>query len=265
MLFDGFTVCAQLVNFLLLVWLLKRYLYRPILDAVDAREKLIATQLSEAEGQKAAALQERRQLEVQNEHFTEQRESLLRTATEEVERERLKLLADARREADALRAGFAMKLASDRLAWEREFAERTQHEVFAMTRQALRDLADASLETQIVQILAQKVQSLSAEGKAALQGQVHQPDHPVIVKSRFELGAQPREQIQAILDSLGQAEREVKFETNPDLVCGVEVLVNGHKVVWSVSDYLTQAEAALQQVSGISSASVNHNVVPNAS
>ncbi len=240
MLFDGFTVCAQLVNFLLLVWLLKRYLYRPILDAVDAREKLIATQLSEAEGQKAAALQERRQLEVQNEHFTEQRESLLRTATEEVERERLKLLADARREADALRAGFAMKL-------------------------ALRDLADASLETQIVQILAQKVQSLSAEGKAALQGQVHQPDHPVIVKSRFELGAQPREQIQAILDSLGQAEREVKFETNPDLVCGVEVLVNGHKVVWSVSDYLTQAEAALQQVSGISSASVNHNVVPNAS
>lgn len=261
MLFDGFTVCAQLVNFLLLVWLLKRYLYRPILDAVEAREKLIATQLSEAETQKVAALQERRQLEVQNEQFAEQRESLLRTATGEVERERLKMLADARSEADVLRAGFATKLASDRLAWEREFVERTRHEVFAIARRALQDLADASLEAQIVRGLVKKVQELSADDKGDLQKQPHQSDHPIIVRSSLELGSQPREQIQTVLASIGQADRAVKFETTADLVCGVEILVNGHKVAWSVSDYLAQAEAALQQVSSISSAQANQHVV----
>ena len=262
MLFDGFTVCAQLVNFLLLVWLLKRYLYRPILDAVEAREKLIATQLSEAEIQKAAALKERRQLELQNEEFAQQRESRLRTATEEVDRERLKMLADARHEADVLRAGFATKLSSDRLAWEREIVERTQHEVFAITRRTLQDLADVSLEAQIVRVLLNKVQSLSAEANSVLQGQVQRSDHPIIVRSGLELGAQPREQIQAVLDSIGQGERKVKFETNTDLVCGVEVLVNGHKVAWSVSDYLAQSESALQQFSDIPSINANAHVVP---
>jgi F-type H+-transporting ATPase subunit b len=42
MLIDWFTVGAQALNFLILVWLLKRFLYKPILDAIDAREKRIA-------------------------------------------------------------------------------------------------------------------------------------------------------------------------------------------------------------------------------
>ena len=37
MLIDWFTVGAQALNFIILVWLLKRFLYKPILDAIDAR------------------------------------------------------------------------------------------------------------------------------------------------------------------------------------------------------------------------------------
>lgn len=260
MLFDGFTVFAQLVNFLLLVWLLKRYLYRPILNAVDAREKLIAAQLSEAETQKAAALEERRQFETQNYRFTEQRESLLRLATEEVERERLKLLADARREADELRAGFALKLASDRLAWEREFAERAQDEVFATARQALRDLADVSLEAQVVHVLVKKLQTLAPEEQLTLRGSTHRSGDPVIVTSGFALTSEARAEIQAILASLSLSEREVKFNTNPGLICGMEIVVDGHSLAWCVSDYFDQAEVAVRQTAGIPSSNGNQHV-----
>ena len=44
MLIDGFTVGAQVLNFLILVWLMKRFLYQPILDAIDAREQRIAAE-----------------------------------------------------------------------------------------------------------------------------------------------------------------------------------------------------------------------------
>ena len=47
MLIDWFTVGAQAVNFLILVWLLKRFLYEPVLAAIDAREKKIAAELAE--------------------------------------------------------------------------------------------------------------------------------------------------------------------------------------------------------------------------
>ncbi len=52
MLIDWFTVGAQLLNFLILVWLMKRFLYKPVLDAIDAREKLIATELADAAAKK---------------------------------------------------------------------------------------------------------------------------------------------------------------------------------------------------------------------
>ncbi len=55
MLIDWFTVGAQVVNFAILVWLLKRFLYKPIIDAIDAREKRIALALADADAKTAEA------------------------------------------------------------------------------------------------------------------------------------------------------------------------------------------------------------------
>ena len=49
MLIDWFTVGAQALNFLILVWLMKRFLYKPILDAIDAREDRVAAELADAD------------------------------------------------------------------------------------------------------------------------------------------------------------------------------------------------------------------------
>ena len=55
MLIDWFTVAAQALNFVILVWLMKRFLYQPILHAIDEREKLIASELANADKKKAEA------------------------------------------------------------------------------------------------------------------------------------------------------------------------------------------------------------------
>jgi F-type H+-transporting ATPase subunit b len=52
MLIDWFTVGAQVLNFLILVWLLKRFLYKPILHAIDAREQRIAKELADADAKR---------------------------------------------------------------------------------------------------------------------------------------------------------------------------------------------------------------------
>jgi len=59
MLLDWFTIGAQALNFLILVWLLKHFLYQPILHAIDAREKLIAKELADADAKKSEAQKER--------------------------------------------------------------------------------------------------------------------------------------------------------------------------------------------------------------
>ena len=55
---NWFTVIAQVINFLILVWLLKKFLYKPILNAIDEREKKIADKIKDADAQKALAHKE---------------------------------------------------------------------------------------------------------------------------------------------------------------------------------------------------------------
>ena len=108
-----------------------------------------------------------------------------------------------------------------------------------------------------------KAQSLSGDDKAGLNGRVRQLDNPVVVKSGFALDSRSHEQIRSLVATAGQPHRTVTFETNPDLICGIEVFVDGHKLAWSVTDYLAQSEAAIHQNSGISPASVNQHAVTN--
>ena len=69
MLIDWFTICAQAINFLILVWLMKRFLYKPILHAIDARENLIATELADAAAKKTEAQKDRDEFQHKNEEF----------------------------------------------------------------------------------------------------------------------------------------------------------------------------------------------------
>lgn len=246
MLFDGFTVCAQLFNFLLLVWLLRRYLYRPILDAVEAREKLIAEQLNDAAAQKAAAQATRQQFESKCEEFAEQREMMLQKAVDEVARERTQMLARARQEADELRAEFAEKLGGDRAAWEREIAEQTQQEVFAIARRTLHDLADATLEDQIVHCLARRLQQLPAEERSKLEAGLPGKHTQVVVRSVFEVGESNRNELRDAIGQMLQTPCEVQFVMVTDIGCGIEVLFNGYKVAWNISDYLEAAQESFK-------------------
>ena len=102
MLINWFTVCAQAINFLILVWLLKRFLYKPILNAIDERERGIATQLADAEAKKAEAQRDRDDFQHKNEAFDKERAALLKKATDVAGAERQRLLDEAKKDADAL-------------------------------------------------------------------------------------------------------------------------------------------------------------------
>lgn len=248
MLFDWFTVCAQLFNFLLLVWLLKRFLYRPILDAIVAREQRIAEQLQDAEQQKAAARLEREDYAHKNEVLDEQRESLVTAATDEAKRERLRLLEEARTEATALRDEFAEKLKHEWQAWQREIIERTQREVLEMTRRALHDLANAELEDEILTVLIRRLQQLDPAAKAGLVSFSESAAHPVQVRSGSELTPAQRGRLQTALTKTLGINSVPSFVTVPDVLCGMELVFNGHKISWSMADYLASLEQHLRQL-----------------
>src|ERR1017187_1610795 len=248
MLIDWFTIGAQALNFLILVWLLKRFLYKPILRAIDAREQRIAAELADADAKKAQAQKERDEFQHKNEEFDQQRAALLSKATEEAKAERQRLLDEARKAADALSAKRQETLSNDALNLNQAISRRTQQEVFAIARKALTDLATTSLEERLGEVFTRRLREMDGKAKANLGEALKAASDPALVRSAFDLPAEQRAAIQNALNETFSAEIHVRFETAPDLVSGIELTTNGQKVAWSIADYLASLEKGVGEL-----------------
>ena len=242
MLIDWFTVIAQVINFLILVWLLKRFLYRPILDAIDAREKRIASALADADKTKIEAQKERDEYQHKNEEFDRQRAALLSKATDDAKAERLRLLDTARKDADAVRAKRQEALLSEQQTLSEAITRRARDEVFAITRKTLGDLATTSLEERMGEVFTRRLRELDGKTKETLAAAIMAASEPALLRSAFELPPEQRAAIQNALNETFSAEVNVSFETAPDMVSGIEFSTNGQKLAWSISDYLASLE-----------------------
>ena len=89
---DWFTFAAQLVNLLLLIWLLKRFLYGPILAAIAAREKRITEELAQAKARQAEADQQRDEFRYKVDEVDQRKAALLTEATQKAQAEYQRLL-----------------------------------------------------------------------------------------------------------------------------------------------------------------------------
>ena len=238
MLIDWFTVGAQALNFLILVWLLKHFLYQPILNAIDAREKGIAAQLADATTKKAEAQKEHAEFDGKNKAFDEQRSALLSKAADEAKTEREHLIDGARKDADALRATQAAALQNDQKRLGTEIVRLTKEEVFGITRKTLTDLATVSLEERMGEVFTRRLRELDPKAKGSLGAALKAGSEAAILRSTFALPADQKAAIQNALNETFSAQIRVKFETGPDAVCGIELSAGGQKVAWSIADYL---------------------------
>jgi len=248
MLIDWFTVGAQALNFLVLVWLLKRFLYRPILDAIDAREKRIAAELADAAAKKAEAAKERDEFRQKNEEFDRQRAALLSKATDEAKAERQRLLDEARKAADTLSAQRMETMRSDARNLNSAIGRRTQQQVFAVARKALADLATTSLEERLGEVFTRRLREMDARAKAGLAEALRTAPEPALVRSAIELPAEQRAAIQNALNETFSAAIRIRFETAPELVGGIELTANGQKVAWSIAGYLASLEKNVDEL-----------------
>jgi len=245
---DWFTVLAQIANFLILVWLLKRFLYQPILNAIDAREKRIAKELADADAKEAQAQKERDDFQHKNEEFDRQRAALLSKATDEVKAERQRLLDEARKAADALSAKRRETLRNDAHNLNQAISRRARQEVFAIARKTLTDLAAASLEERIGEVFTRRLREMDGRAKVSLGETLKAASGPALVRSAFDLPAGQRTAIQDALNETFSADIPLRFETAPDLVSGIELTTNGQKVAWSIADYLASLEKGVGEL-----------------
>jgi F-type H+-transporting ATPase subunit b len=241
-LIDGFTVVAEIANFLILIVLLQKVLYKPLLKVMDAREQKIASAL-------AAAAEKQRQADAEAEHFRQarheldgQRDAVLAQARSDAEAYRRERLESARQETAETQARWRADIARQQQSFLHDLRQLTAHEVVRVSSRVLGHLAGADLERQAIEAFIEHIKRLDGDDLKTMQQFAQVSGQTIQARSAFEMPDEARRQlIQALRQQLGE-EIGVHFEVVPDLGFGIELKADGHKLAWNLESYLEGLE-----------------------
>jgi F-type H+-transporting ATPase subunit b len=247
-LIDWFTVAAQIFNFLVLIFLLKHFLYGRIIRAMDQREEKIASRLAEADEKRAKAEEEAGEFRKKNTELAARREELLRQARTEAQSYQEDLVRISREEVERLHSQWRASMAREKEDFLGDLKRRAAGQVLAVTRRALAELADERLERQAVGVFIRRLKGLKPEEREEMKAAIGPAAEGVIVQTAFELSGEDRDRLQRAVKEQLRDGLEITYRTSPDLVLGVELKADGHKVAWSLDHYLRSLEAEITRV-----------------
>lgn len=245
MLINGFIVAAQILNFLILVVLLRWLLYKPILKVMQQRQALITEQWQAAEQLQREAERAATTYQQQQQAFQQQQAELLAAAQVAADQERQRLLAETRAAIAAQRATWQAELQQEQDAFLHRLRQQVIHQVAAIARQALKDLANAELEAQLVQVFCDRLHQLDPPKHQAIAQALSQTTQPILVRSSFELPPDRRQQVTHALRTQFAIAQPLEFVTTSDLFCGIEIKLAGQEIVWGLDTYLQTLEQQL--------------------
>lgn len=243
---DWITVAAQIVNFLLLVWLLQRFLYGPITRAMKRREERIETRLTEAEDKRREAGLEAENLRKKQDEVEEQRRRIFEEARREARELREKLEREAREEVEEERRSWRRTVTEERDEFLAELRAHTARHVYALARTALCELAGASVEAQAASRFAGRLRELRGEQAARIAEAAADERNTALVESSFELPGPAQEDIEKVVHETISKDVKIHYSRSDDLLFGVRLIAGGQTVEWSLARYLERLEDAVE-------------------
>jgi len=241
MLINWFTVVAQIVNFLVLVALLKRFLWGRLTAAIDQRENRIAARLAEAEEKNQQAEKLKDQVRAEEAALGEKHDQIIRQAQHEAEDERNAMIQRAREEVRGLEARWHEDLEREQSAFLNHLKRRAATEMLTVIRRALSDLACSDIQDCATRTFLEKIRKLDP---SALRDLINKE---LVVLSAQEVPAAAQHEIQAALEERLGTPLALQFQRSPSMAWGIELRGNGRRVGWTPESYIESLEENLKE------------------
>jgi F-type H+-transporting ATPase subunit b len=241
---DWYTLALQTVNFAVLVWLLQRFLYRPVLRTVDLRRAQIDKAYADAHRAEAEAREHLSAIDAQRASIATERAKVLAAAAAEADVVRAARRASAEQEAAALLVDTRKTLATERTAALEE-AERCALDLAAqVARRLLGDLPERLRTDAWLDGILRHLAALSPSERAALAAELS-PTVPVTIVTATALSAASKATWrERLATALGGG--TVDFSVDSTLGAGAEIHLPNAILRFSLSSELAALRAELE-------------------
>lgn len=242
MAIDWFTVTAQIVNFLILVWLLKKLLFRPIMNAMERRELGISGRLQQAHRQmdEAETMQQKYQQHLQQ--LQSDKEALIAQARAEAENEKTVLLQRLNEEMQRKKSQFEGEIQQRQQELSSQIGRALAEKTISLSDKVLRQLADQQLEQRMADCFVAHLTELPEQEQAMIKQILQQ--HRGILMTRFEPDESTKKMLLDWFNDFAPG-CDLTFAQRESLVCGIALEAGGHSWDWNIERYLNEVDTAL--------------------
>ncbi|SEC13362.1 ATP synthase F0 subcomplex B subunit [Burkholderia sp. WP9] len=223
---DWWTLALQTINALVLIWLLARFLFRPVAGIIAERQKAARALIADAEAAKLAAIQERDKAAHETQQLAAAHGEAMKTVAVEAAAQKQALLSAAQADADALRAAAKGEAAGARAEQDKLASERASRLAVDIAAKLLDRLPESVRVSGFIDGLAEGIAQLPETARAALWGD---GAVPTLAAPRV-LSEREQQQCRTMLATCLKRDAPVNFEVDPHLIAGLE-LRSPHAVV----------------------------------
>lgn len=241
---DLFTFIAQIVNFIILMVLLRMFLYKPIINAMDERERKIAERLDEAEEKRQQAEEEAQQYREQRQQIDEERRRIMDEAHDDAKQQRQEMIDEARDEVAEEKSAWYAALERQKEQFLQDLRQRASTQVVTITRRVLSDLADTELERQIVRGFIKRLRD--ADEAERIESALADADG-LTVSSAFTLSDEMRGEIETALQEHFDKAVDLDYQQDESLIAGIRLHNPHYALSWSIDDYLHSLEETIRE------------------
>lgn len=245
MQFSWWTFALQVVNFLVLVWLLQRFLYRPVRNILEKREKLRMAAFTEADKAKKEADAARQSYQEARAALAKERQEMLDAAQRSVEAERAKRLEEARQEAARLIEAAHVSIAEERAKTLTGLEADIANLAVRLAGKLLDKVGGALKSEVFLDQIETALKTMSDADRRRLLRDLAANGAHVTVVTATPLKSQEQKAWQARLEGNLDRHLEIAFDVDPKLIAGAAVHFPHMVVSFAWADQLKEAKQVL--------------------
>ncbi len=155
-----FTVVAMILSFLLLVWLISKYAWKPLMKMMEDRRNFIETSLANAEKERQQAELIRQEYKEEMLKARQEAQEVISRATKVAEDQAAEIQAQARHEAEKLKTDALDQIAQERDKAVAEVKAQVADLSIAVAEKIIRQKLDVKGQEQLINEFVQEVGKL---------------------------------------------------------------------------------------------------------
>ena len=235
---DLATVILQIVNFLLVVWLLNRFLFKPVMRNMNRRGGAIQTKLESA----AAALKEaEKKLAVADKQirdFERLKGDMMNEALAAMQQEEAEMRGRFKSEMQERKESLLRELQGERLKMSDDVKTSVGRAFVETLRKTFFLFGGGKLEGSLLDNFIAIVKSGKMDGYKALARR--SATNPIYIESSFSISPAKRAELKRALRA-----KKIEFKTSRDILVGLRVVCGDLTLSFSIDDYMDDLAAQI--------------------